>query len=93
MDQTREFLRRFQVPENAAEKALEYYRLAEMKRSTGLGLLISPTALSIICIKIACVQLGEPFDKVPHLFQGRLGTVPVSGNWNVGYQYVIGEHS
>lgn len=55
----KEYVRRFHIPPIVAEKALEYYRLAEMKCPAVRG-----TCLILVCIQLACTQLGEPFDKV-----------------------------
>ena len=63
MEQVKEFLRRFQVPQSVGEQALEYHRLAEVKCSTVVRGL-SGSSLALICIELACTQLGEPFDKV-----------------------------
>lgn len=46
------------MPPVVAEKALEYFRLAEMKCPAVRG-----TCLILVCIQLACAQLGEPFDK------------------------------
>lgn len=59
-----EFLRKFQVPQVVGEQAREYHRLAEVKCSAAVRGL-SSTALALICIELACTQLGEPIDKVP----------------------------
>lgn len=59
------FVRRLHVPRTVEEKALEYCRLAEVKCSSSSRGAISPSCLAIVCIDLACVQLGEPFDKVP----------------------------
>ncbi len=69
MEQVKDFLRRFQVPQAVGERAKEYYRLAEVKCSGG-GIRggLSPSALAVICIEIACTELGEPFDKVLNTF-------------------------
>lgn len=62
-------LSRFQVQARVGERAMEYYRLAEVKCQGGVGGATS-TGLALICIEIACTQLGEPFDKVCTLFMG-----------------------
>ena len=61
-----EFLQKFQVPKLVGEQAREYHRLAEVKCSAAVRGL-SSTALALICIELACTQLGEPIDKVPVL--------------------------
>lgn len=58
MELIKEYARRFHVPPAVAEKAMEYYRLAEMKCTAVRG-----TCLILVCIQLACRQLGEPFDK------------------------------
>ena len=63
MEQVKELLSRFQVPGRVGERAMEYLRLAEVRCCSGVGGATS-TGLALICIEIACTQLGEPFDKV-----------------------------
>lgn len=63
MEQVKELLSRFQVPGRVGERAMEYYRLAEVRCRSGVGGATS-TGLALVCIEIACTQLGEPFDKV-----------------------------
>lgn len=63
MEQVRDFSKRLHVPQSVVERALEYYRLSELQCST----VVQTSALALVCIEIACSQLGEPFEKV-HLF-------------------------
>ena len=65
MEQVKSFVKRLHVPGAVEEKALEYCRLAEVKCSSASRGAISPSCLAVVCIDLACVQLGEPFDKVP----------------------------
>ena len=64
MEQVKAFIKRLHLPVAVGEKALEYCRLAEVKCCSGSRGAISPSCLAVICIDLACVQLGEPFDKV-----------------------------
>ena len=61
MEQVRELLKRVRVAAAVEKRAFEYCRLAEVKCSSHS---LTPSCLAMVCIELACVQLGEPLDKV-----------------------------
>lgn len=60
MEQVQSLVKKLRYPPEVKEKAAEYSRLAELKRTAGL----QPSCLAAICVELACRQLGEPADKV-----------------------------
>ena len=60
MEQVQSLIKKLRCPPEVKEKAAEYFRLAELKRTPGL----QPSCLAAICVELACRQLGELADKV-----------------------------
>ena len=65
MEQVKAMVKRLHLPVAVGERALEHCRMAEVKCCSGSRGAISPSCLAVVCIELACTQLGEPFDKVP----------------------------
>ncbi len=61
MNQVRSYSKRLKLPGAVTEQAEEYHRLAEVKCSSSLR---TEPSLTLVCIDLACVKLGEPVDKV-----------------------------
>ena len=61
MNQVRSYSKRLKLPGAVTEQAEEYHRLAEVKCSSSLR---TEPSLTLVCIDLACVKLGEPVNKV-----------------------------
>lgn len=64
--QVTDFARRLRISRAVSGRASEYCRLAEIRCSKCA---VSTSCMALVCIELASVRLGEPFDKVGMAFK------------------------